>query len=330
MVRVSNLPRMQDVADAAKVSVATVSRYLNHPPRTPGPAQIRVSDAIRRLGFIPDRNASSLASRRSNVVVLLAAGLSVPGGDDALSSQILALSDGGFDTILSLAGHVPISTARLDLLRACRPEAIVMVGVAREPNLTSRLPASGVTIVEVGQLPTAPIDLAIGHDPHDAAVKVAAFLCTRGYRRAHLAAHDGAGGFADSFARSWCEAGHSIPTRSRLGDAHDASDGRLVFRDVCALSRKPDVIVCGSDWTAQGLLVEARNAGIRVPDELAITGLGDLPIASEMRPGITTIDVGRTSIARLTLAALERRRREGPDTCQRIDTGCTVIARGSA
>jgi LacI family gluconate utilization system Gnt-I transcriptional repressor len=81
---------------------------------------------------------------------------------------------------------------------------------------------------------------------------------------------------------------------------------------------------------AQGLIIEAHAAGMRVPDELAVVGFGNLAIAGDMRPSITTIDVDGARIGREAVAVL-RRRAAGEDIPTKvIDVGFRLIARESA
>jgi LacI family transcriptional regulator, gluconate utilization system Gnt-I transcriptional repressor len=89
------------------------------------------------------------------------------------------------------------------------------------------------------------------------------------------------------------------------------------------------VVVCGSDWIAQGLIVEAQAAGIRVPDRLAVTGFGNLRLAGDMRPTITSVDVDGARIAREVMRVL-RARATGQTIERHVDVGFRVIARESA
>ena len=105
---------------------------------------------------------------------------------------------------------------------------------------------------------------------------------------------------------------------------------RLVWRHVAQLEHKPDVLVCGSDVLAQGVIIEAQAAGVRVPDEIAVVGFGNLAIAGDMRPSITTVDVDGARIGREAVSVL-RRRAAGEKIAQRvIDVGFRLIARESA
>jgi LacI family gluconate utilization system Gnt-I transcriptional repressor len=95
------------------------------------------------------------------------------------------------------------------------------------------------------------------------------------------------------------------------------------------LAEQPDVVVCGSDWIAQGLIIEAHACGVRVPDQLAVTGFGNLQLAGEMRPTITSVDVDGARIAREVMRVLHARA-AGEKIDRRIDVGFRVIARESA
>jgi LacI family gluconate utilization system Gnt-I transcriptional repressor len=115
-----------------------------------------------------------------------------------------------------------------------------------------------------------------------------------------------------------------VPLPTRFGHS------RLVWRHVAQMSTPPDVIVCGSDVLAQGVIIEAQAAGLRVPDQVAVVGFGNLAIAGDMRPSITTVDVDGARIGREAVAVL-RRRATGDRISQKvIDVGFRLIARESA
>ncbi|HEX7693591.1 MAG TPA: substrate-binding domain-containing protein, partial [Sphingomonas sp.] len=84
------------------------------------------------------------------------------------------------------------------------------------------------------------------------------------------------------------------------------------------------------DWIAQGLIVEAQAAGVRVPDKLAVTGFGNLRMAGDMRPTITSVDVDGGRVAREAIRVLRARAAGEKITERRIDVGFRIIARESA
>lgn len=131
------------------------------------------------------------------------------------------------------------------------------------------------------------------------------------------------------FTNRWLRDGGSEPTRLEVNVPSHFGQGRLSYRALADLPERPDLVVCGSDWIAQGLIVEAQAAGIRVPDQLAVTGFGNLRMAGDMRPTITSVDIDGTRIAREVMRVL-RARAAGQPVEKRIDVGFRVIARESA
>jgi LacI family gluconate utilization system Gnt-I transcriptional repressor len=124
--------------------------------------------------------------------------------------------------------------------------------------------------------------------------------------------------------------GGDEPTRFRVNVPSHFGQGRLSYRALADLPERPDVVVCGSDWIAQGLIVEAQAAGVRVPDQLAVTGFGNLRMAGDMRPTITSVDVDGSRIARETIRVLRTLSAGDPLPERRIDVGVRVVARESA
>lgn len=91
-----------------------------------------------------------------------------------------------------------------------------------------------------------------------------------------------------------------------------------------------DVIVCSSDTLAQGAIMEAESRGLRVPQDLAVIGFGDLDFAASNRPAITTVSVDRHAIGEQAATLLADRiegREEGEVI---IDIGFQLVARESA
>ena len=135
---------------------------------------------------------------------------------------------------------------------------------------------------------------------------------------------------ADGFIEGWVGGGGEPPTRLDVTVPSHFGQGRVSFRGLAELPTRPDVVVCGSDWIAQGLIVEAQAAGVRVPDQLAVTGFGNLRLAGDMRPTISTVDIDGARIARETIHVLRARaaRQDPPE--RRIDVGFRIVARESA
>lgn len=327
------VPRLEEVAARARVSTATVSRFYNNPavvaPRT---AQ-RIRAAIRTTGYVPNALAGGLASNRSRVVAVLVPEIAQSIFNDTIEAMCAELAKDGIVVMLGLTGADDRRLgALIEAALARRADGIILTGMVSSEATRRLLRKRCPVVIETWGLPREPIDIAVGFSHEAVGAAVAQFLRQRGCQRPHLVVGDGqrARLRRDGFLRDWTAAGGATPTEivtplpSRFGHA------RLVWRHLAELAQRPDAIVCGSDFLAQGIIVEAQAAGLRVPADLAVVGFGNLQVASDMRPTITTVDVDGARIGREAVAVL-RRHAAGEQPVERlIDVGFRIVARESA
>lgn len=332
MDQADRIPTLDDVATEANVSTATVSRYLNNPDVVAPATAERIKAAVAKVGYIPNALAGGLASSKSRMVAVLIPHLVDSIFNDTIEHMVDDLASNGSNVMLGLTGVAPARThALIREALARRVDAIISTGPLNEETreLTRR---SRTLFIQIWELPDDPIDMAIGFSHADAGRDIARFVLSRGYRRPMLITADGerARMRSRAFSEEWESLGGepvdetAVEIPSRFGHA------RRVFAEWRRLPRQPDVIVCGSDYLAQGLIVEAQAAGIKVPDELAIMGFGNSSIAGEMRPTITTVDVDGRRIAREAMAAISRHAAGERPTNRSIDVGFRLLARESA
>ncbi|MBC2669818.1 LacI family DNA-binding transcriptional regulator [Novosphingobium piscinae] len=323
---------LDDVAAHAEVSSATVSRYINNPDVVAPRTAERIKAAIEATGYIPNLMAGGLASSKSRMVAVLIPHLVDSIFNDTIEAMVNELAASGLNVMMGLTGLLPRREA--EMIRAAlsrRVDAIISTGPLDEETkaLVRRSP---VLFIQVWDLPEHPPGLAIGFHHRDVGRDIARFLAARGYRRPHIVTAPGSRAMQrrDGFVAEWAvqvggpvtEATVSIPTR--FGHA------RKVFADLRHMDPAPDVVVCGSDYLAQGLIIEAQAAGLRVPDQLAVVGFGNSSIAGDMRPTITTVDIDGARIAREAIAAIRQRDAGETVPASVIDVGFRLIARESA
>src|SRR5690606_15435621 len=108
----------------------------------------------------------------------------------------------------------------------------------------------------------------------DAGRDIARFLASRGYRQPHVVTADSPRAMArrGGFFAEWQALGNPPPTETQVDMPTRFGHARRVFADIRRMEERPDVVVCGSDHLAQGLIVEAQAAGLRVPDDLGVVG----------------------------------------------------------
>ena len=325
-------PRLDDVAAVAGVSAATVSRYVNNPAVVAKPTAERIRAAIAATGYIPNLLAGGLASSRSKMVAVLIPHIVDSIFNDTIEAMVADLSAAGLNVMLGLTG--PQAERSDELIREAlsrRVDAIISTGPLEE--VTLELVRRGQALfLQIWELPENPPGLAIGFSHRDAGRDVARFLASRGYRRPHVVTASGLRAQArrDAFVEEWASQGGELVSHAEVTIPSRFGQARRIFADLRRLPETPDVVVCGSDYLAQGLIIEAQAAGLRVPDDLAVIGFGNSSVAGDMRPTITTVDIDGARIAREAIAAI-RRHSAGEPLAQRvIDVGFRLIARESA
>jgi LacI family gluconate utilization system Gnt-I transcriptional repressor len=326
-------PTLEDVARRAGVSTATVSRFHNNPALVATATATRIRAAIDATGYVPNLLAGGLASKRSRLVAVLVPEIAPSIFNDTIEAMTAELALDGNIVMLGLTGSGNERMPQLiDAALARRADGIILTGVVTDPGLRARLRGRGTTVIETWGIPEEPIDIAVGFSHTAVGRDVARFLHGRGYRRPLLTVASGlrAQQRRDGFVEEWRSAGHKAPATMDLPMPSRFGHARQVWGQVAQLKQMPDVIVCGSDLLAQGVIIEAQAAGMRVPDQVAVVGFGNLAVAADMRPSITTVDVDGARIGREAVAVL--RRRGGGERVPRrvIDVGFRLIARESA
>jgi len=327
------IPKLDDVAQRAGVSTATVSRYYNNPAIVAPATAERIRAAIDEMGYVPNLLAGGLASNRSRLVAVLVPEIAQSIFNDTIEAMASELSLDGNTVMLGLTGAGNARMPQLiEAALARRADAIILTGIITDDGTRERLRERAMTVIETWGVPEDPIDIAVGFSHQAVGRDVARFLHGRGYVRPLLAVAEGARARQrrDGFLEEWRTTGHDAPTVIDVPLPTRFGHSRMVWRHVFQMSILPDVIVCGLDVLAQGVIIEAQSAGFRVPDQVAVVGFGNLAIAGDMRPSITTVDVDGARIGREAVAVL-RRRATGDRIAQKvIDVGFRLIARESA
>lgn len=324
---------LADVASAAGVSPATVSRALNAPHLVREETVATVKRAILLTGYTPNLVAGSLASSRSRLVALVVPTIA----NSIFSETVQAITDGlaraGYQTLLGLSGYA--ATQEEELVAAIisrRPDGVILTGTLHTPEARKKLVAANIPIVEIWDLSSAPIDMLVGFSHEAVGRAVARHLHARGYRRFGLiSASDQRaearrlGMVAELRSLGLETVDNSIfpaPARLRLG-----REGMARLLDG---GHKPDVVVCSSDTLAHGALAEAQTRGLSVPGDIAVMGFGDLDFAADTFPPLSTVRIDGTAIgtmaADLLLARLKSQ--DLPDPIR--DVGFTLVDRASA
>jgi len=297
---------IRDVASAAGVSVATVSRVLNGNGSVAIATRSHVQQAVTRLAYVPDNAARSLSTRNTRCVGVLLPDLHgeffselIHGIDRSVRARRLHL-------ILSCShGDAAEARAALAALRGRVDGLLVMSPHLDGRVLASSLPPAVPTVLMNTGLEAASCS-TIDIDNRGGAVAMVRHLLGRGHRRiAHIAGPENnvdAKARLAGYLEALAEARPVGAPHVLRGDFTEES-GYRAGRQFVSLSERPDAVFAANDMMAVGCLFALGEAGIAVPDEIALAGFDDVPIARFVSPPLTTV---RIRIAELGELALER------------------------
>jgi LacI family transcriptional regulator, gluconate utilization system Gnt-I transcriptional repressor len=327
--------RLRDVARLAGVSTMTVVRVLRDPAKVTRQTRARVEAVIRKTNYTPDLMARALASSRSGIV-----GVVVPLLTNSLIAEIVqGLTDGLADSGLHLlAGASGFSASQEEALirtfLSRRVEAIYLSGTTRTTASRALLRAAGIPVVEGGNLPKRPVNMAVGFSNVDAAAAATRHLVTRGYDSigyigAHRKDNDRARDRRAGFEAALTAAGRAVVPELCVETTLDISGGSQAM--AMLLDRRPDLraVFVSADAMAVGALFECQRRGLAIPDQIAIAGFDDLDIAGQVVPALTTIRVPRYAIGR-EAARMIRERLSGHTVEPKVvDLGFELVIRAS-
>jgi LacI family transcriptional regulator, repressor for deo operon, udp, cdd, tsx, nupC, and nupG len=279
------MANIEDVARAAGLSTATVSRAMRGLPSVAEETRIRVLETAARLGYVVSPQASGLASGQTRCVAVVVPFITRWYFSTLVQGVQHVLHENDYDLLLyNLAGDIEarhrvfqtdLLTKRVDGVIVC-----TIVPTEREAQWLTRL---GRPITIVGA--RAEGISAVSIDDGLAARLAMRHLLERGHRRiAYIGGHDDHQlAFATPLARRTAY----VEELARVGADRDPSLEVAATRKLLEMPSPPTAILAASDEMAFGALWTAREAGVRVPDELSVIGIDDHELSQSL--GLTTV-----------------------------------------
>lgn len=292
--------RLSDVARAAGVSAATVSRAISQPELLSADTLARVRRAADGLGYRPDAAARALASGRSMTI-----GAVMPTLENAIFSKALqamhrTLADDGYQ--LLVASHDYNPTAEVEAIRTLLSrgvDGLILVGAERAPEAVALLESGSIPVVYTWCAPAGSAGVVVDNDL--AGALAARHLIALGHRR--IGVITGSVRFNDRQrarlagvrAGLW-EANLTLPTSLAREEATSVAGGRTGCAQLFELAEPPTAIIGGIDLVAIGCIVEAQARGLSVPGDLSVASIDDLDMSAHIAPSLTTVHIPTTRI----------------------------------
>jgi LacI family transcriptional regulator, gluconate utilization system Gnt-I transcriptional repressor len=307
----AQMPTMADVARHAGVSSMSVSRALKDGNLVSEATRLRIFAAIDELGYVLDLSAGSLSSKRTGFVAAIIPSINNSNFSDTARGITDALEKTGLQLLLAYNDYSIEREERLiEAMLRRRPEGIILTGGQHTDRARRMLENAGIPIVETWDLPAKPIDQVVGFSNAEAMNMLVKSLANKGYQRfAYI------GGTTERDTRGNQRRSGFLAAIEELG----LPEGRLVSFGVPPISMEqgaqalgnvldqwPDtqVVVCVSDLSAFGALMECNRRGLSVPKDIAIAGFGNYEIAAWSHPRITSVDIECYEIGKLAAQKL--------------------------
>lgn len=331
--------KLEDVAQHAGVSLATASRVLNggaHRGRQDLRERVLVSAAA--LGYVPNPHARALASATSDTIGLVVQDVRDPYFAVVAGGAIEVANEHGLlVTIVCTYRDPQQETKYVAMLRAQRVRAIILAGSAYEAVGSTRAMAqeldayckAGGAVVSITRH-RLPGDTVLVEN-RSAAQEVARRLVDLGHREFAVLAgpqrlttsRDRLAGFKAGLA----ENGIALPAEHVVYGDFDRDGGYDAANRLLRMPRRPTCILAANDAMALGALAALREAGVSVPDDVSLTGFGDIPAALDSVPPLSTVHLPLDDLgAEAMRLALRSDRSDGP---RKVTVAGEVVLRQS-
>ncbi len=289
---------IRDVAARAGVSVATVSRAVNRTGPVGKAARARVERAVDALRYVPDAVARSLSIRRSHTIGVVLPELHGDFFSEVIRGVDLAARAGGYHLLVS--GSHSDAAEMAAVLRALRGRVDGLVVMA--PDVQAQQVCSEVhqAVPVVFLNPCSDARFLITVDNYGGAVAMMRHLVSLGHRRIAFICGPERNADAAERLRAYRDA-MKLGRMEIAGDFTEAS-GHAAARQLIAAARRPSAIFAANDAMAIGAFRALRQNDIHVPDDIALVGFDDIPMAQYLTPPLTTVNVPIAELGRRAFA----------------------------
>ena len=324
---------LQDVADAAGVSTATVSRCLNQPDKVKPDVREKINNTVRKLGYVPHGAARALASRRTYTI-----GAVVPTIDNAIFSEAIqylqqGLSQHNYTLLLAQSGYALKEELReVNSLLGRGIDGLVLVGEEHDPAVLEAIEQQRIPYVNLWSYNPESKHSCIGLDNIKAGRKLAGHLLDLGHQKigsitAILSDNDRVKSRLYGVRSYLEEQGLQLDDDRVVECRYSGEQGQLALHYLMA--RHPDItaVICGNDILALGALCGARELGLDVPGDLSVTGFDNLEIISVLSPALTTMNSPSRRMGKHAAEYLIRQIKAEVNSVERIELQSDLIIR---
>jgi LacI family transcriptional regulator len=283
-------PTIRDVAAAAQVSTATVSKYINRAQRFSPKVEAALESAITSLGYKSNPLAQSMITGRTNTIGLSVLDITNPHFSSILKGANRVANDHGYSVLLVDTEETPSRERRTLEDLSLRVDGMIVFSRMRE-NEMAWMTEIDKPLVFFGSLAELPLP-AVASDDHAGAFMLTQHLRMLGHKRfAYLGFsksrrdEERLGGIRESL-----DAG-GLDLAIFDADAPSLSEGERLCSKIVLGSARPDALICYNDLMALGFMKQAESLGVVVPRDISVVGFDNIPYGKYTTPALTTVDL---------------------------------------
>ena len=299
------IPTLDDVARAAGVSTATVSRCLNLPERVAKPTLDRVMQSVAELGYTPNFGARVMAAKRTFTI-----GAIIPTMENSIFARGIQafqeeLHNRGYTLLVSSTAYQPeLENEQIRSLVSRGADALLLIGYDRAPEIYAFLEQRNVPALVAWAFSKERGIPSIGFDNRTSMYRLTKQVLDQGHQKIAVIsgitkgndrAADRLAGIRDALHDHGGDAATLVGV---IETPYGIQDGEEAMGKLMAAVPRPTVVMCGNDVLAIGAIRRAQQIGLHVPDDISITGFDDIELARIVTPNLTTVHVPHREMGR--------------------------------
>jgi len=313
---------IRTIARAANVSIATVSRTINHVATVNPKIAKRVWEVIDELDYFPNTQARALVSGRSRIFGLIVSEITNPFFPELIQGFEDIAVEHGYEILVSSTNYDPKRMShciRRMIERKVDGVAVMTFGI--EEPLLDQLAKRNVPLVFIDVGPKRPGISVLKVDYHHGIRQGVQHLAALGHRNIAFisgpAKLHSAQSRLSAFSTSLQECGIATDPAWIVEGTHTMEGGIAAMELLLAAKTIPTAVMCSNDMTAIGVLHKLYRAGLRVPDDLSVIGFDDIHITEVTIPPLTTVQMSRFELARAAVTALRTQVEQSDDSAHK-------------
>jgi LacI family transcriptional regulator len=291
---------LEDVARLSGVSTATVSRVLNGSTTVKAARRAAVEKACEELGYVINRAARTLASRRSMTIGAVVPTLATETFSRALAAFQQLIHEAGYTLLLANSNFDPDTELKeVNKLIEYGIDGLMLVGNTHHPRLWERINQQEIACIQTfthdSEKP------CVGYDSEGAAETIARHLLALGHRQFAVIvgtppSNDRVSDRLKGTRRALQQHGLTLPDSHLVDNAFSMNDARKAVFRLLDGPEPPTAIICGNDLLAFGAMRAASERYLRIPGDISIVGFNDYEYAEHLEHPLTTMRVDLASI----------------------------------